>query len=395
MNLSVSSLYINDIKNRFRRVARTPDIPLIPSNFLRNQKVPSNKKNCVTKPHLSVRRLVHLKTGNNMKQVMTLKTNKRRRRNGRTKYHKAPKMIVSQREKIPAFLQNLEYRKKTYHVQNVKGLLFTDIETKNDLIKIPIERLNVVERSIDETEEQMICVENNIDTTECNKDFVAWIASPRECYCIPDEKWNDFIRCFEICKKLKPNVNRGKLRNGITSSYFCFGFRKEPKSNSLGTYCFHPSVDGIIADNIDQIIKCLVHELEKVTDPFFKNISSIEKFASLKKQWNIPAITQQGIYTQFSVAKNYWSPLHTDNDYMYTTLSVCSSNEESIGEVLYYFNFPTVGISIPLYHGSVIVFDPSVPHCASNPSFADCYIMSAYISQKTVNTHVSNSDEFV
>jgi low affinity Fe/Cu permease len=97
-------------------------------------------------------------------------------------------MIVSQREKIPAFLQNLEYRNNTYRVQNVKGLLFTDIETKNDLITIPIERLNVVERSIDETEEQMICVENNIDTTECNKDFVAWIASPRECYCILDEK---------------------------------------------------------------------------------------------------------------------------------------------------------------------------------------------------------------
>jgi hypothetical protein len=60
-------------------------------------------------------------------------------------------------------------------------------------------------------------------------------------------------------------------------------------------------------------------------------------------------------------------------------------------DILYHFCFPTFGIAIPMKSGDIIMFNPLVPHCATNPRTATAMIYSAYVSNKTCNTVVANT----
>ena len=96
-----------------------------------------------------------------------------------------------------------------------------------------------------------------------------------------------------------------------------------------------------------------------------------------------------GLSTQFAVASgNYQSQLHRDIDYGFSILSVLAADKERQGEVIYYFNFPTLGIAIPMMSGDIIIFDSDVEHCSSNPKHPDDYIFSMYCKAETVDTMV-------
>ena len=88
--------------------------------------------------------------------------------------------------------------------------------------------------------------------------------------------------------------------------------------------------------------------------------------------------------TAFSIGVNYHSRCHTDNDMYYTLATVMAPKEVSAEEVIYYFLFPAYKIKVPLRSGDSFLFNPSLNHSCSNPKHNGCYIMSAYVSRKTV-----------
>ena len=90
--------------------------------------------------------------------------------------------------------------------------------------------------------------------------------------------------------------------------------------------------------------------------------------------------------TAFSIGRDYHSRSHVDVDMYYTLATVVSPDGISPDEVIYYFVFPTYGIKIPLRSGDSLLFNPIILHSCSNPKYEGCYIMSAYVSTKTVLT---------
>ena len=88
--------------------------------------------------------------------------------------------------------------------------------------------------------------------------------------------------------------------------------------------------------------------------------------------------------TAFSVGVNYHSRCHTDNDMYYTLAIVMAPKEVSAEKVIYYFLFSAYKIKIPLRSGDLFLFNSSLNHSCSNPKHNGCYIMSAYVSRKTV-----------
>jgi hypothetical protein len=118
----------------------------------------------------------------------------------------------------------------------------------------------------------------------------------------------------------------------------------------------------------------------------------MKSFEELKKKFEIPSVVGSGLSTQFSIGLNYWSPVHTDDDFFYTLLSCTSDKVKSIDDVIYKFVFPEYNFYVYLRPGDIMIFNPLVKHCCTNPGAEDCYIFSCYVSKKTVLASVSSAD---
>jgi hypothetical protein len=193
----------------------------------------------------------------------------------------------------------------------------------------------------------------------------------------------------------KPNVIRGSLRNGLVQQYVCHGYRKNPLDCVIGEYAFNAGVSETEQNSIKRGISLLVGEMEEkvmaeMNAANFEQCAGYDDFFRMQDIFDLPSVSDYGIATQFALSKRYCSRVHTDADYFLTTLMVYDVEAEP-DEVLYYFCFPTYNFAIPMKSGDIIVFNPLVPHCATNPSRETSMIYSCYVSRKTCNTVVANA----
>mmetsp|Transcript_25016 Transcript_25016/g.52820 ORF Transcript_25016/g.52820 Transcript_25016/m.52820 type:complete len:123 (+) Transcript_25016:535-903(+) len=90
----------------------------------------------------------------------------------------------------------------------------------------------------------------------------------------------------------------------------------------------------------------------------------------------------------FSIGRDYHSKCHIDIDMFYIMATVVAPDMGlPDDEIIYYFLFPTYGengTKVPLRSGDTLLFNPSIPHSCSNPKRKGSFIMSAYVSKKTV-----------
>jgi hypothetical protein len=193
----------------------------------------------------------------------------------------------------------------------------------------------------------------------------------------------------------KPNVIRGALRNGLEEQYVCHGYRKNPLDRDIGEYSFNHGVSDDVKESLKEGVNLLVGEMEKramveMNAANFNESAMFDDYIKMQYVYGWPSVHEWGIGTQFALSKRYASQVHTDADYYNTTLMVYDAEAEP-DEVLHYFCFPTYGFAIPMRSGDIIVFNPLVPHCATNPSRDTAMIYSCYVSKKTCNTVVANA----
>ena len=194
----------------------------------------------------------------------------------------------------------------------------------------------------------------------------------------------------------KPDVSRGASRCGVGLSYKCIGWRLgfEKGANKLQQYTFNGDVCPSVLAGIMEGMSHVARRLEALSKRVMNSIKDFDYFMEVKKFIDLPSVAGTkdkdgkdiGIFTQTAMASDgYWSNMHVDDDFFFTIISVLAGNKTRDDEVIYTFNFPTFGISIPMKSGDVIVYDSKVPHCTSNAKYSDSYIYSMYVSEKSVN----------
>ena len=213
---------------------------------------------------------------------------------------------------------------------------------------------------------------------------------------IEQEKMLIFDIALHDMLQHKPSVNRGSSRNGVTQHYVCHGYRKNPLDTDIGKYAFNAGVSDTDKHKIKKGINQLIEEIEQralaeMSAASLRICAGYADFFKIQDKYRLPAsVSEGGIATQVALAIAYCSRVHTDNDFFLTTLSVYDKHAGP-EEVLYYFCFPTYSIAVPMRSGDIIVFNPLVPHCATNPSRATALIYSCYVSNKTCNTVAANA----
>ena len=137
---------------------------------------------------------------------------------------------------------------------------------------------------------------------------------------------------------------------------------------------------------MNQQVNALVGMMEQPAAVITHGFNEYSHYSLVQDQLELPTVSNEdaAMATQFSIGENYWSQVHIDDDYYFTTLSVLSTDQQHHGEVIYYFCFPEYGIKIPLKSGEILIFNPLIYHSCSNPKYENSYIFSAYVAKKTV-----------
>lgn len=126
--------------------------------------------------------------------------------------------------------------------------------------------------------------------------------------------------------------------------------------------------------------------METAADCLTNTTNEKQGFLSIKEALDLPTVADRCCSTQFSVGYNYWSKVHSDDDYFFTHLSCIAEDSQHHNDILYYFVYPEYKLMVPLKSGDLIVFNPTEKHSCSNPQHPGAYIFSAYVSTKTVMT---------
>ena len=192
----------------------------------------------------------------------------------------------------------------------------------------------------------------------------------------------------------KPNVPRGESRGGFGKDYICYGWTHR-FTRMLHHYIFKKKVSledqGELRKGIDKVAQ----GLEEVAVRVMRGVRNFKKFYAIKKFIDLPSVSSAtdeddelvSICTQMAVAFNgYQSKLHIDDDFFLSILSVVSACPSRDDEIIYYFNFPTFNLSVPMRPGDILIFDSNFQHCCSNPKNKADYIYSMYVSNAAVDT---------
>lgn len=218
------------------------------------------------------------------------------------------------------------------------------------------------------------------------------------CVRVPKRKADDLRRShskwrstIEKAFQMKNDVARGSARNGKTDRYIIFGHRKNPLDCAVGEYAFNSQSTDKEKEDIGKEVKEMVEGIESIAMTFI-HPDDLESLGALRTACALPSCSNRNFSTQFSIGRDYWSPMHVDDDFFWTILSVLDSKkDDDDSRVVHWFVFPHYGAAVPLSPGDILIFNPSVLHGCTNPSRPGSLIFSAYVSAKTVAAQAANS----
>jgi hypothetical protein len=98
---------------------------------------------------------------------------------------------------------------------------------------------------------------------------------------------------------------------------------KNPLNRTVGQFC-PPG----FAEKIDEKIQMIAGEVESHSSSLLKGLPDYFIYRHFKNLSTMPTICPLGNATQLSIGANYYTPIHTEKDYFYTTLSCCTRSGE-------------------------------------------------------------------
>ena len=192
----------------------------------------AKKKAGVDTPHLRGKVLVESVVGNNSDSL--IRKQRSRRMKNKTKRTRSVDQIINLKER--------------YYDLTKKVMIFDDngIDVPRPDGVDDVEDLSgyfVFDDPQNELHSALFRGRDKHDMTNESDIFICSKLSRRQCREINKKSWKRHMRILDICFKKKPDITRGKNRRAETQRYICFGFRKNPLDNQIGSYCYKKSCD--------------------------------------------------------------------------------------------------------------------------------------------------------
>lgn len=99
------------------------------------------------------------------------------------------------------------------------------------------------------------------------------------------------------------------------------------------------------------------------------------------------------IWPSIALGKNVFLPVHKDRDYFLSVITPVSQDGAGNDDILNYFCFPEIGVSVPLRCLDLLIINPVVSHCVSSRcnSKKETYNASFYLKTAVVGGNDNSS----
>jgi hypothetical protein len=224
------------------------------------------------------------------------------------------------------------------------------------------------------------------------------MVSKRRCQQIKNKMWEKAKDTLHQAESAAYINVRGKKCMGTNGTYVCYGHPKDPLGTKLFQYSLLPNTPDDAKKSVNDGIGDIVSFLESASQSVLYSLQSSITSLDVKDKYRIPGIyahkhldketSTRGFATQLFVGVDYWSSIHIDNDFYYTTLSCLSENIDD-NSILFYFMFPSYRVDVPMHSGDVVCFNPLIYHCCTDPTKHGVKIFSWLFSAKKCNTQIA------
>jgi hypothetical protein len=218
-------------------------------------------------------------------------------------------------------------------------------------------------------------------TTDERETMVAYVVSPRHCGEIGHNSWKKHLDSLKKAEMVKHNETRSPTKKPVIFNiYNCYGKRKDPLSCKVSDHAYKPRTSEQTMNECNSGLRDLLSDMEYIT--------------SSQDNYQLPtAFDSTEAYataTAFAVSCDYWSAIKVDDDYYYTTLS-CVFEKVNDRSILFYFCFPTYGMDVPMYSGSLIFFNLHLPHGCTDPTKKELeFLVHMFLQEHATHiTHLS------
>jgi hypothetical protein len=206
------------------------------------------------------------------------------------------------------------------------------------------------------------------------------------------KEWDCHKRMFEVFMRVHTKLCRGIGAKGFFEVYVCHGARVD-RSCELGEYAFKPKTKPcdkkICNDGVVSFIKEIGKKITVAIPP-----AELDAFRSAFRLTGADTDLFQGeegktFWGSLVVSINGITKVHDDDDISHGAIGCIDLQNPTSREIITHLLFPDYQIAIPLRSGDLVVFDPRVRHCTTNPRNPKAVVFSAFNNSKTMSKYIS------
>jgi hypothetical protein len=189
------------------------------------------------------------------------------------------------------------------------------------------------------------------------------MASKRRCQQINKKMWEKAKDTMNQAQSAAYINVRGMKCMRTNTTYVCYCHHKDPLGTKLEQYSLLPKMPDEVNKLVNDGIGDIVSFLESASRSVLYSLQPSISFLDVKAKCIIPYMydhkhpdkdtSKRGFSTQFCVGVDYWSSVHINHDFYYTTLSFLSENTND-NSILFYFVFPSYIVAVPMRSGDVV-----------------------------------------
>jgi hypothetical protein len=157
--------------------------------------------------------------------------------------------------------------------------------------------------------------------------MVAYVVSERQCQEVSHKQWKTHLETLKKAEKEKPTGARSLIKMACTfNTYNCYGKRKDPLSGAVSDYAYKRKTSEKMKTECNMGLHDLLNDIEYLTSRGLHLLLSSSEFKYVQDAYQLPtAFDSKEKYAKrvaFAVGCDYWSAIHVDDDYYYTSLSL-------------------------------------------------------------------------